>query len=69
MPVAFCAMENVTDPIPEPVAPVVIVIQLAAVVAVQEHDVPAVTLSVRLVAIASTAKLVGVTVPVQPAVL
>jgi len=38
------------------------------VVAVHEHDVPEVTLSVRLVAIASTAKLVGVTVAEQPPV-
>ena len=44
------------------------VIQDVVVVAVQAQDVPEVTLSVRLLASASTAKLVGVTVPVQPPV-
>ena len=34
--------------------------------AVQAQDVPEVTLSVRLVASASTSKLVGVTVAAQP---
>ena len=41
-------------------------IQGVAVVAVQEHDVPDVTLSVRLVASESTSKLTGVTVAEQP---
>jgi hypothetical protein len=58
LPVAFCATENVTEPIPVPV-PLVMVIQLVDVVAVHEHDVPEMTLTVRLLAIASTVKLVG----------
>lgn len=66
LPVAFCAMENVTEPIPEPAAPLVMVIQLVAVVAVHGQDVPETTLSVRLLAIASTAKLTGVAVDAQP---
>ena len=68
LPVVFCAMENVTEPIPEPVAPLVMAIQLVAVVAVHEQEVPAMMLSVRLLAVESTAKLTGVTVPVQPPV-
>jgi hypothetical protein len=58
LPVAFCATENVTEPIPEPVA-LVIVIQLAIVVAVHEHDVPVMTLSVWVDAVPPTVKLVG----------
>ena len=67
-PVVFAAMLNVTEPMPDPLAPAVTVIQDVVVVAVQAQDVPEVTLSVRLLASASTAKLVGVTVPVQPPV-
>ena len=67
-PVVFAAMLNVTEPMPDPVAPAVTVIQVAVVVAVHEQAVPAMTLTVRLVAIASTAKLSGVTLPVQPPV-
>jgi hypothetical protein len=68
LPVAFCAMENETAPMPEPVAPDVIVSHEVVVVAVHEQEVPAMTLSVRLLAVASTAKLVTDTVPVQPTV-
>ena len=57
---------KVTEPIPDPVAPAVTVIHGVVVVAVQEQDVPDVTLSVRLVASAPTSKLVGVTVAEQP---
>ena len=67
-PVVLAATLNVTEPMPDPLAPAVTVIQDVVVVAVQEQDVPDVTLSVRLLASASTAKLVGVTVPVQPPV-
>ena len=56
----LAATLNVTEPMPDPLAPAVTVIQDVVVVAVQEHDVPDVTLSVRLLASASTAKLVGV---------
>ena len=58
LPVAFCATENVTEPIPEPV-PLVMVIQLVDVVAVQEHDVPEMTLSVWVDAVPPTVKVVG----------
>ena len=67
-PVVLAATLNVTEPMPDPLAPAVTVIQDVVVVAVQAQDVPDVTLSVRLLASASTAKLVGVTVPVQPPV-
>ena len=67
-PVVLAATLNVTEPMPDPLAPAVTVIQDVVVVAVQAQDVPEMTLSVRLVASASTAKLVGVTVPVQPPV-
>ena len=66
LPVVLAATLNVTEPMPDPVAPAVTVIHDAAGVAVQEHDVPEVTLSVRLVASASTSKLVGVTAAEQP---
>ena len=62
----FAAMLNVTDPMPDPLLPAVTVIQGVVVVAVQEHDVPDVTLSVRLVTSAPTSKLSGVTVAEQP---
>ena len=62
----FAAMLNVTEPMPDPLAPAVTVIQGVVVVAVQEQDVPDVTLSVRLVASAPTSKLSGVTVAEQP---
>jgi hypothetical protein len=61
LPVAFCATENVTEPIPEPV-PLVMVIQLVDVVAVHEHDVPEMTLSVWVDAVPPTVKLVGFSV-------
>ena len=66
VPVVLAAMLNVTEPMPDPLAPAVTVIHGVAVVAVQEHDVPDVTLSVRLVASESTVKLTGVTVAEQP---
>ena len=66
VPVVLAATLNVTEPMPDPLAPAVTVIQDVVVVAVHEHDVPEVTLSVRLVASASTSKLVGVTVAEQP---
>ena len=46
-PVGFCPTANVTEPMPEPVAPLLTVIQLTALTAVQEHCVPVVMLSVR----------------------
>ena len=58
---------KVTEPMPDPVAPAVTVIHGVVVVAVHEQDVPEVTLSVRLEAIASTSKPGGVTVAWQPA--
>ena len=61
LPVAFCATENVTEPIPEPV-PLVMVIQLVDVVAVHEQDVPEMTLSVWVDAVPPTVKLVGFSV-------
>ena len=66
--VVFAATLKVTEPIPDPLAPAVTVIQGVVVLAVQAQDVPEVTLSVRLLTKASTAKLTGVTVPVQPPV-
>ena len=66
VPVVLAAMLNVTEPIPDPLAPAVTVIHDVVVVAVQEQAVPVVTLSVRLVASASTSKLTGVTVAAQP---
>ena len=62
----MAATLNVTEPMPDPLAPAVTVIQDVVVVAVQAQDVPDVTLSVRLLASASTAKLVGVRVAEQP---
>ena len=67
-PVVLAATLNVTEPMPDPLAPAVTVIHDVVVVAVQAQDVPDVTLSVRLLASASTAKLVGVRVAVQPPV-
>lgn len=61
LPVVFCATENVTDPIPAPV-PLVMVIQLLVVLAVQVHDVPVMTLSVWVDAEPVTVKVVGVSV-------
>ena len=66
VPVVLAPMLNVTEPMPEPLAPAVTVIHDVVVVAVQAQDVPDVTLSVRLVASASTSKLVGVRVAEQP---
>ena len=67
-PVVLAATLNVTEPMPDPLAPAVTVIQGVVVVAVHAQDVPEVTLSVRLVANALTSKLVGVRVAVQPPV-
>ena len=67
-PVVLAATLNVTEPMPDPLAPAVTVIHDVVVVAVQAQDVPEVTLRVRLLARASTAKLVGVRVAVQPPV-
>ena len=66
VPVVLAPMLNVTEPMPEPLAPAVTVIHDVVVVAVQAQDVPDVTLSVRLLASASTSKLVGVRVAEQP---
>src|SRR5687768_4647328 len=66
VPVVFAVNEKVTAPMPEPVPPAVTVIHDVVVVAFEGHDVPEMTLSVRLLAVASTAKLPGVTVDVQP---
>jgi len=65
-PVVFAVTLKVTEPIPDPVAPVVIVIHWYVVVALHEHCVPAITLNVRLAASEPIAKLVGETLPVQP---
>jgi hypothetical protein len=54
--------EKLTDPMPDPVAPAVIVIQLVVVVAVHEQLVPVVTDNVRPLPLAGTVKDVGVTV-------
>jgi hypothetical protein len=67
-PVVLAATPKVTEPIPDPVAPAVTVIHDVVVLAVQAQDVPDVTLSVRLLASASTSKLTGVTVAEQPVV-
>jgi hypothetical protein len=58
LPVAFCATANVTEPIPDP-APLVIVIQPVVVVALQEHAVPVMTLSVWVDAVPPTVNVVG----------
>jgi hypothetical protein len=67
-PVVLAATLKVTEPMPDPVAPAVTVIHDVVVLAVQAQDVPDVTLSVRLLASASTSKLTGVTVAEQPVV-
>ena len=61
-PVEFCSTASVTDPMPDPAAPLLTVIQLAALTAVQEHCVPVMMLSVRRVAVDPTANVVGVRV-------
>ena len=66
VPVVLAAMLNVTEPMPDPLAPAVTVIQDVPVVAVHAHDVPEVTLSVRLFASELTSKVSGVTVAEQP---
>jgi hypothetical protein len=53
-------MAIVTEPIPDPVAPLLTVIQLTALTAVQEHCVPVMMLSVRRLAVEPTANVVGV---------
>lgn len=60
---------NPTDPLPEPDAPDVIVIHVASglLVAVQLHDDPLVTLTVRLPVAADTSKEVGLAVYEQAA--
>ena len=50
VPVVLAATLNVTEPMPDPLAPAVTVIQDVVVVAVHEQDVPAMTLTVRLLA-------------------
>jgi len=66
VPVVLAATLNVTEPMPDPLAPAVMVIQAVVVVAVQAQDVPDVTLSVRLFASESTSNVSGVTVAEQP---
>ena len=66
VPVVLAVNPKVTDPIPEPVPPVMTVIHDVVVLAVHGQDVPETTLSVRLLAVASTVKLAGVTVAAQP---
>ena len=61
-PVGFCWTMNVTAPMPEPVAPLLTVIQPTALTAVHEHEVPVMMLSVRWLASEPTANVVGVTV-------
>jgi hypothetical protein len=58
-PVEFCSTASVTDPMPDPAAPLLTVIQLAALTAVQEHCVPVMMLSVRRLAVDPTANVVG----------
>jgi hypothetical protein len=53
---------KLTAPIPDPVAPAVIVIQLVVVVADQAQLVPDVTASVAALPFAGTVTVVGVTV-------
>jgi hypothetical protein len=70
----------VTDPLPLPVAPALMVIQAALLVAVQLHPVPAVTVTVPVpaadVTLADAGEIVGthgvpacVTVNVEPAIV
>jgi hypothetical protein len=61
-PVEFCPTANVTEPMPAPVAPLLTVIQLTALTAVQEHCVPVMMLRVRWLAIESTVNVVEVSV-------
>ena len=56
----FASMLKLTEPIPDPEPPSVMVIHGTALVAVHEHCVPATTLSVRIVLVAPMEKLVGV---------
>ena len=49
VPVVLAATLNVTEPMPDPLAPAVTLIQEVVVVAVQEQAVPAMTLTVRRV--------------------
>jgi hypothetical protein len=60
--VGFCCTMNVTAPMPEPVAPLLTVIQPTALTDVHEHEVPVMMLSVRWLASEPTANVVGVTV-------
>jgi hypothetical protein len=53
---------KLTAPIPDPVDPAVIVIQVSVVVAVQEQVVPLVTDSVKMFPFGGTVNDVGVTV-------
>ena len=63
----LAATENVVVPLPEPLLPELIVIQLRLSVAVHAHPGGAVTVSVRVVAADSRFCDVGDTVKLQPA--
>jgi hypothetical protein len=60
--VVFAATVKPAVPFPEPLAPELIVIQLAPLVAVQAHPVPAVTLRLPGPPAAAAASVVGVMV-------
>ena len=62
----FAATEYPTEPLPEPLAPLVIVSHAAFDVAVQAHPAPAVTLTVPVVAPAAGFELVGLIEYEQP---
>ena len=60
-PAGFAAMLKVTEPMPDPAAPFVTVIQPAALAAVHEHCVPVMMLTDQMLAVELAATLVGVT--------
>jgi hypothetical protein len=61
----FAATTKLTPPMPEPLAPLVIVIHVTLLTAVQEQLVPLDTESALVVPLVGTVKLVGVTVYTQ----
>ena len=63
----FAATEYSTVPLPLPLLPDVIVIQLTLLAAVQVQPVPAVTATLPVAAVAVRDRLAGATVYVQPA--
>ena len=63
----FAATSYVTDPLPLPVAPALIVIQAALLVAVHAHPLPAVTVTVPLTVVEATLADAGAIVGVHGA--